>query len=269
MCKYFIGKHNMQAKVATEDMAVFKVVKLDLQNQRWRAIYQSSFSAPLNTEISAQGTYPERKLDNFLVIGAGMFHSCADLNTIKMRNDYEPGTYVVKCIIPKGTTYYASKVPNDLCSEKLIVTDVIIAGNGYTKPEISDKMLKNAEVSTYHKDNRTYIHIKDEDHEVYLSLKNLDRCDWYDAIKKCKEFGGVLPNTDDWDLVNKYRHQIDPMLKELHGDSLDSYFWSLSEYDYYYVWSYSGGIGRFFYDFESDSYACRPVLALGSLDLNP
>jgi len=269
MCKYFIGKHNMQAKVAAEDMTVFKVVKLDLKNRRWRAIYQSSFSAPLNTEISAQGAYPERRLDNFLVIGAGMFHSCADLNTIKMRNDYEPRTYVVKCIIPKGTTYYASKVPNDLCSEKIIVTDVIIAGNGSTKPEISDKMLKNAEVSTYHKNNRTYIHIKDEDHEVYLSLKNLDKCDWYDAIKKCKEAGGVLPDTDDWDLVNKYRHQIDPMLKELQGDSLCSYFWSLSEYNYRYAWYYYSVSGKVYYYTKYGSGGCRPVLALGSLDLNP
>lgn len=236
MCKYLIGKHNMQAKVAAEDMTVFKVVRLDLQNQRWQAVYQDGFSAPLNTKISAQGVYPETELDNLLIIGEGMFHSCADLNTIKLRNDYRSGTYIVKCIIPKGTTYYASKVPNDLCSKKIIVTDVIIAGNGYTKPEVSDKMLKNAEVSPYSKDDRTYIHIKDDNHEVYLSPMDLGICSWYEAVERCKKAGGRLPDTDDWDLICKYRHQVNPWLGKLQGHFLIGYCWSLSEFSDHSAW---------------------------------
>ena len=268
----------MQVKVAKEDITTFKHVRLSEDRKTWYGIYQKRYEAPTNEVLRAEGRYPDVSGPNHVTVGAGMFHSCADLNSmVGWSTDFRVGSFVVLCKIPKGTKYYMSKVPNDICSEQIIVTDIIILGDGANRPKLEPKLLRKAIVEVVElnqhwgdancvSEGKKYLHVKDDHHEVYLSLKNQGRLPWKEAIKKASEDKHErLPDADDWDLINKYRHQIDPMLREAKGDSLNDVFWSLSESNSHTgAWSYYGSSGSFFSTYKSYALSCRSVLALDS-----
>lgn len=249
----------MELKVAKEDMVTFKNVRLSKDRTEWRAVYQSHYRAKTNVVLTADGSHPTNRTPNFLEVGRGVFHSCADLNSMKHWGA-EPETYIVKCIVPKGTKYYASKVPNDVCSEQIIVTDIIIAGDGINSPQISEGMMRRADIcEAVTIKGKRYLHVKDADHEVFLSAMDEGRYPWKEAMEKFK-----LPSTDDWDLIDKYRPQVDKLIAKLKVDPLNWYYWSLSEFYNIYAWCYYGYTGRFYYNIKSNDLTCRSVLALDS-----
>lgn len=149
-------------------------------NKRWAAIYQSGFTAPVNEKVGACGCYYCGN-DYFTNISGGMFHSCANLNAF-MNRISEKGVKIVKCIIPKGTKYLASKVKNDICSEYIIVTNEVIfdfnqCGKGYkNREELYEEMAKSSYfehpeiLEIVRVKGQKYVHLKDKDHEVYISF---------------------------------------------------------------------------------------------------
>lgn len=269
MCKYFIGKNNIQPRIAESDIPVFKGVELIDNGKRWAGLYRHGYSAATGRVLKAEGDANiNRNGDLWICVEGGMFHSCTDLNAFKpRRSDISCRHSIVRAIIPKGTKYFVSKVGNDICSEKLVVTnEEIVNFNAVDKySEKFTDMFCRATVEIVDAEGKEWMHIKNNEHEVFLALKSLGSYDWRTAQDKAKEYGGVLPNTDDWDLVNKYRHQIDPILDHLpQAHSLESWYWSLSEAYYDDAWYYYGYTGSFHRHHKVNSSVCRPVLALAS-----
>ena len=241
MCLTLLNK-DAYPKIATEDIQVFKYVFLDLQKKTWRPLYRGGESLPLNVKLTAKGTYPDNR-DNYVTdFGAGVFHSCGDLNTLKSREIVtESGVYAVLAIIPKGTKYFTSLLMSNICSTEIIITDIIIAGNGVTRPFISEAMLKKALVDVVPINNKFYIRVKDNTYIVFLTLDNdNEKCSINEAILRAKDAKERIPYMEDWELINKYRHQIDPLLKRFSGDDLNSAFWSATKSSISSVFIYNG-----------------------------
>ena len=59
-----------------------------------------------------------------------------------------------------------------------------------------------------------------------------------------------------------YRKEIDKVLADNGGDSLDNWYWTCAEYSAYYSFIYSGNHGNLNYDYKFSTYSVRPVLAL-------
>ena len=59
-----------------------------------------------------------------------------------------------------------------------------------------------------------------------------------------------------------YRKEVDKVLVDNGGDSLDNWYWTCAEYSAYYSFGYYGGNGRLNYDVKFYTFSVRPVLAL-------
>lgn len=269
MCKYLIGKHNMQPHIAQEDIPVLKGVKL-LPDGRWAGLYRNSYTAATGKVISAEGNARmNTNGDLWACVEGGMFHSCTDLNAfVPRRTDFYPDHSIVRAIIPKGTKYFVTKVGNDICSEKLIVTTEEVVNCRDMKlysPEFMQMLEFAPTVEVVEAKGKEWLHVKNHEHEVFLSLVDVGYGYWSTCKRLAIEYGGILPNTDDWDLINKYRHQVDPILEHLpQAKDLKRAYWSLSECYNVSAWFYYGHSGRFGGGDEIDSFTCRSVLALES-----
>lgn len=275
MCKYFIGKKNQKIKIAKEDITVYKAVRLSDDNKRWTAIYQSGFTAPVNEKVEANGYY-DRGNDYFTNISGGMFHSCANLNAFmnRIKDVSCKGIKIVKCIIPKGTRYLASKVKNDICSEYIIVTDeVVFDFNQCMKGcKNREELYEEVEKSSYFEHpeileivsvkRRKYVHLKDKDHEVYISFIRNDCKTWEDAVKACNTNGNKMPDTDDFDLIIKHRRELYTFIKKNKVPSLEGLFWSVAESYRFIAWYYYGNLGRLYDGYKYYVRQSVPVLAL-------
>ncbi len=275
MCKYFIGKENQKIKIAEEDITVYKAVRLSDDNKKWTAIYQSGFRAPVNEKVRAIGCYDHGN-EYFTNISGGMFHSCANLNGFMNRisDVSDEGVKIVKCIIPKGTNYLASKVKNDICSEYIIVTDEVVfdfhqcVEGCQSREELYEKI----EQSSYFEHpeileivsikRKKYVHLKDKDHEVYISFIRNERMTWKDAVKACNTNGNKMPDTDDFDLIIKHRRELCAFMEKNNVPPLYGDFWTVAEFSRYGAWCYSGGSGRLNAAIKFIGLQSVPVLAL-------
>lgn len=253
MCKELIGKNNIKPRIAEEDIRVFKAVYLNKDGKTWRAIYQDNYTAPLNKLITAEDEEDINVSDHDCInIGCGFFHSCTDINSIKRNLCY--GCIVVEAIIPKGSVYYRSKVGNDFCSKQIIVTDKIVYKDGDDiKP-----LLKHPDVlEIAEKDGEKWLHVKDCEHEVYFAVKSVGKYSWDEAINMDVE----LPSTDDFDLITKYKDEIDDFCEKEGVEVFDGRYWSSGEYDSDVAWFYYGAYGSLYHYHKYYSYRVRPVLA--------
>lgn len=228
MCEYFFDK-GMQPKVADRDITTYKVVRLSKDKKTWNATYQY-YNAPINKLLTAEGDFNPETHDEWMSIGSGMFHSCYDIQSL--RKHLSNGVVAVKCIIPKGTKYYCNKIGTGICSKQIIVTNEKVDINQITEPDI----LEVVEI-----EDEKYIHVKDSDHEVYLSLFNIAKENWNDAKARFEnDSKKSLPSPDDWMFVQRYSSQVDKLIIEHEGDTLGSWFWSGVRYSNYSAWYYTG-----------------------------
>lgn len=275
MCKYFIGKENQKIKIAEEDITVYKAVRLSDDNKIWTAIYQSGFTAPVNEKVGACGCY-DRGNGYFTNISGGMFHSCANLNTFMNRIEdvSEKGVKIVKCIIPKGTKYLASKVKNDICSEYIIVTNEVIFDFSQcrkeckNREELYEEMIKSSYfehpeiLEIVRVKGKKYVHLKDKDHEVYISFIRNSCMIWGDAVKACNTNGNKMPDTDDFDLIIKHRRELYAFMEKNKVPSLIGCFWSVAECNRGIAWFYGGIYGLLNFSYKCNEHQSVPVLAL-------
>ena len=253
MCKELIGKNNIKPRISEEDIRVLKAVYLNEDGKTWRGLYQDDYTAPLNTLITAEG-WEDIEINHYdcICVGAGFFHSCADINSIRCNLCY--GCIVVEAIIPKGSVYYRSKVGNDFCSKQIIVTDKIV----YKYRDDIKPLIKHPDVlEIVEKDGENWLHVKDCEHEVYFATKSVGRYTWDEAINMDVE----LPSTDDFDLIAKYKEEINDFCNKEDIEAFDDCYWSSGEYSSYAAWFYSGDAGVLVVGNKCSSYSVRPVLA--------
>ena len=253
MCKYLIGKHNTEPKVAERDIEVFKIVK-KIKDGVWYGLYQTSYSAPTNTKLVAEGdSTPVANSHNWICLEDGWFHSCANMNAVMARAS--ANSVVVKAIIPKGSTYYRSKVGNDICSKELIVTDEVIDSDKWEGMRERPEVLEVSEV-----EGKRWLHVKDNEHEVYIALRTECECTWDDAMEKYD-----LPSTDDWELVIKYLPEIREFIEANQDCDIEGFdsgwYWSSGEYNSANTWFYYGINGRLYVYGKYYTFRVRPVLA--------
>lgn len=91
---------------------------------------------------------------------------------------------------------------------------------------------------------------------------------WNEAIKIDFSYfnveGMILPTIQMLSLIFLNKKYINYKIKELGGDILEGYFWSSTEYDYYYAWilRMSGGSRDYSSKYDYHNTYVRPVLAL-------
>ncbi len=100
---------------------------------------------------------------------------------------------------------------------------------------------------------------------IVLSLKNAATGkNWYEAVKY------KIPTKYEWMAIDENLEAVNKALVKAGGDPIEKYkyYWSSSEYDYYYAWVFctvsgasQGGVnyGNKYYNYSD--YVVRPVLA--------
>ena len=69
-----------------------------------------------------------------------------------------------------------------------------------------------------------------------------------------------LPSTDDFDIIAKYKDEIDGFCKEEGIEVFDDRYWSSRECNAVHTWFYHGATGVLNFDSKYFSYSVRPVL---------
>lgn len=98
-------------------------------------------------------------------------------------------------------------------------------------------------------DGLKWVRIKIFDEDFMLCTKNLvgedgkKEFEWQEAVDETEKRGWTMPNKKQWDLVDAYRDQIDKLIEEAGGDSLDGWFWSVARSYTNYAWFYYGYYG--------------------------
>ena len=85
---------------------------------------------------------------------------------------------------------------------------------------------------------------------------------WQEAMDNLK-----ADNLSTWNyrqicFTMAYRKEVDKVLVDNGGDSLDNWYWTCAECSAYYSFCYYGGYGILYYNYKFYTYSVRPVLAL-------
>ena len=85
---------------------------------------------------------------------------------------------------------------------------------------------------------------------------------WQEAMDALK-----ADNLSTWNyrqicLTMAYRKEVDKVLVDNGGDSLDNWYWTCAEYSAYSSFIYYGHHGTLYYNLKNITYCVRPVLAL-------
>ena len=111
MC-FIVERKNREAKEATKDITCFKLVISSLQKEDYFSLFQG-FEYTLNKRYNLSSNL---RISIYGTIDDG-FHSYSK----KLKGDRSPGSILVKCIIPKGATYYYSSKNNEYVSDSIII----------------------------------------------------------------------------------------------------------------------------------------------------
>lgn len=107
--------------------------------------------------------------------------------------------------------------------------------------------------------------IKIFDEDFMLCTKNLVGKDgkkkfkWQEAVDETEMQGWTMPNKKQWDLIDAYREQIDKLIEEADGDSLNGWFWSVARYNSNTAWLYDGDSGTLDDYYLYSAYSVRPL----------
>ena len=127
-------------------------------------------------------------------------------------------------------------------------------------------MEKNEIISPYF-ENEVFAGVRvtlgDEDFVIApKDYQNGNEMPWQEAMAALK-----ADNLSTWDyrqicLTMAYSDEIDEMLKENGGDSLDNWYWTCAEYSAGNSFVYNGHYGGLYDLIKSNACSVRPVLAL-------
>lgn len=109
-------------------------------------------------------------------------------------------------------------------------------------------------------------------YQIFVPLSNYkedekNNFSWNEAIKIDFSYfnvaGMILPTIQMLSLIFLNKKYINSKIKELGGDILEGYFWSSTDYDYYFAWELrmSDGLRYGGHKYYTNQYV-RPVLAL-------
>jgi hypothetical protein len=95
---------------------------------------------------------------------------------------------------------------------------------------------------------------------IYLALQDeLEPMNWYDAVKV------GIPSKEEWIAIAENFNDVNRALVRAGGEPLKrDWYWSSSEYSYYYAWYSNLGTsyGLYNYGYKNNNKYVRPVLAL-------
>lgn len=124
-------------------------------------------------------------------------------------------------------------------------------------------MAKNEIISPYF-ENGVFAGVRvtlgDEDFVIApKDYQNGNEMPWQEAMDALKTDGLDTWNYRQICLTMAYCDEIDEMLEENGGDSLDNLYWTCTEFSAYYSFNYYGNYGTLRDDYKSHSYRVRPV----------
>ena len=127
-------------------------------------------------------------------------------------------------------------------------------------------MAKNEIISPYF-ENGVFAGVRvtlgDEDFVIApKDYQNGKEMTWLEAMTALKNDGLDTWNYCQICLTMAYRKEVDKVLVDNGGDSLDNWYWTCAEYSAYYSFTYYGGYGRLDSNRKKGTYSVRPVLAL-------
>ena len=124
--------------------------------------------------------------------------------------------------------------------------------NGIVSPYFENGVFAGARVT-----------IGDEDFVIApKDYKNGKDMPWQEAMDALKANGLNTWNYRQICLTMAYRKEVDRVLKDNGGDSLDNLYWTCAELSAYYSFLYIGHDGILGNDEKRYTYSVRPVLAL-------
>ena len=175
-------------------------------------------------------------------------------------------------IPPKGknTLTYAAEMSVEAANALVKQLTMPVEGQ-HEEAEPENKTSEDNEpdgITLVEQDGQKWVRIKIFDEDFMLCTKNLvgedgkNEFKWQEAVDETERHGWTMPNKKQWDLVDAYRDQIDKLIEEAGGDSLNDLFWSVARYSSYYAWLYNGYYGTL--DDSDLSTACsvRPLAYL-------
>ena len=157
-------------------------------------------------------------------------------------------------ISPKGkdTLTYAAEMSVEAADALIKQLTMPVEGQ-HEEAEPESKPSEDNEpdgITLVEQDGLKWVRIKIFDEDFMLCTKNLVGEDgkkefqWQEAVDETEKRGWTMPNKKQWDLVDAYRDQIDKLIEEADGDSLDDWFWSVARSNSLYAWLYYGYYGH-------------------------
>lgn len=120
-------------------------------------------------------------------------------------------------------------------------------------------------ITLVEQDGQKWVRIKIFDEDFMLCTKNLVGEDgkkvfqWQEAVDETDKRGWTMPNKKQWDLIDAYRDQIDKLIKEASGDSLNDLFWSVAWFSSTSAWLYNGDYGNLDNNRLNSTFLVRPL----------
>lgn len=90
-------------------------------------------------------------------------------------------------------------------------------------------------------------------------FRNGKEMPWQEAMDALKVEGLDTWNYRQICLTMAYRKEVDKVLVDNGGDSLDNWYWTCAECSVYYSFIYNGGDGNLTYDIKNYTYSVRPI----------
>ena len=124
-------------------------------------------------------------------------------------------------------------------------------------------MTKNEIISPYFENgvfSGVRVTIGDEDFVITpKDYRNGKEMTWTEAMDALK-----ADNLSTWNyrqicLTMAYRKEIDKVLVDNGGDSLDNWYWTCAEYSVYYSFGYNGNDGELYYNLKNNTCSVRTI----------
>ena len=172
-------------------------------------------------------------------------------------------------IPPKGKDMLTYAAEMSVEAADALVKQLTIPVEGqHEEAEPESKFIEDNEpdgITLVEQDGLKWVRIKIFDEDFMLCTKNLVGEDgkkefqWQEAVDETEKRGWTMPNKKQWDLVDAYRDQIDKLIEEAGGDSLNDLFWSVARYRSDSAWLSLGNLGKLDGHYLSNGFTVRPL----------
>ena len=121
------------------------------------------------------------------------------------------------------------------------IMKVLKKGNGFYEAQYITRNIK-LEIFQYYQGGIIVELDYNAEHGLIAAKKDLDKCNWYDAKKKCEEL--KLYGYDDWQLPNKDELNLLHNSKDKMGGFANICYWSSTESDNSVAWGHCFEVGN-------------------------